>query len=180
MDLSSLPPDMPSPKYVAFAVVQFVDFGQRLRVETWHIYRSACGENFELEDLSMIFRNLVQLPAGVERALSTQHRGAEISGTSVARDADESLLRICGECGAIAADIQSVLPKAGYNSHSIVEANKKHSEDKRKKPLSLSECFRKVLRHYWKSGNVEELKARLSDVRQQMMMAATTFIWYVS
>ncbi|KAI9896452.1 hypothetical protein N3K66_008624 [Trichothecium roseum] len=108
---------------VVAAVIQFVDFGQRLFVGTWSIYRSASGESMVLGDLSTVPRDLEQLSTSVERAL--EHTQGRENGPSMSQYADESLLRACAECRAMSSDIQNILLEIGHSFQPMAVANKK-------------------------------------------------------
>ena len=160
---------------VAAAVIQFVDFGQRLFVGTWSIYRSSSGESVVLEDLSTVSRDLEQLSTSVERAL--EHTQGRENGPSISQYADESLLRACAECRAISSDIQNILLEIGHSFQPMAVANKKLAKNKRNGSLSLGECFRKALMQYWKRDEIDDLNKRLADVRLQIIQAAMVSIW---
>lgn len=166
---------------IAAAVSQFVDFGQRLLSETWSIYHNRRGESLALQDLSTVTDDLVQLSTGVKNALSTQQRGTATSGASVAREADDILVRTCDECNAIASELLKLMPKASRGFQSDMKAEREGASGTlylTKESLPVGECFRKALKRCWNSKKIEEMGRRLGDVRQQIIMAATMSIWY--
>ncbi|KPM44100.1 hypothetical protein AK830_g2449 [Neonectria ditissima] len=90
---------------VVAATLQFVDFGQRLFSETWHIYRSASGQSLVLQNLSAVSTDISNLSKAVKETIAAQKHGVSVAG-----DADRELLRLCAECDAIAAKVLTVMP----------------------------------------------------------------------
>ncbi|KAF9776453.1 hypothetical protein IL306_005357 [Fusarium sp. DS 682] len=165
---------------IAAAVVQFVDFGQRLLSETWHVYRSAAGQDLELHELSTISRDLTQIAQAVRTALDQQQQGGS-SGTS--QHVDAMLLRVCRECDAIAEQIEGILPQINVSFKRELKGGKRGENQFffiKDRPVSIGEAFRRALRTLWKGKEVDDLKMRLIEVRQQIMMAVTMSIWYTS
>ncbi|KAI8664760.1 hypothetical protein NCS56_00909800 [Fusarium sp. Ph1] len=160
---------------VVAATIQFVDFGQRLFSETWQIYRSASGQTLQVQNLSTISSDLSRLSTGVKDAF--QSRQKNHSGL---QDADKELLRLCGECDAIASKILTVLPKVSTSFQSELAQDKQAVERAwlgSFEPRSAGECFRAALRSWWQREEIVEISDRLEKVRQGMMMAATMSIW---
>ncbi|KAM5375794.1 hypothetical protein ACJZ2D_005850 [Fusarium nematophilum] len=168
--------DPPSALGIAAAVVQFVDFGQRLLSQTWHIYRSASGEDLALRELSTVSGDLTQLAKGIRDALDRQQMGAK----GAFQVEDDLLLRICGECDAIAAEIKSILPRVNGTFQSGIENDERAANKpffKCIEPRSVGEWFREVLSRCLKGKELEEINDRLNQVRQQIMIASTMSIW---
>ncbi|KAF5016984.1 hypothetical protein F66182_11162, partial [Fusarium sp. NRRL 66182] len=162
---------------VAAAVVQFVDFGQRLLSETWHIYRDAAGRDMELSELSTVSQDLSQVAQAVRDTIAQQE-----SPQSVSQNADTLLLDVCRECDIISREIENILPQidASFkmqlesgNQSGIASFLKKDDESK----LSIGDAFRKALKSLWKGREVDDLKTRLNKIQLQMMTAATMSIW---
>ncbi|SCV57729.1 uncharacterized protein FFB14_15295 [Fusarium fujikuroi] len=162
---------------VAAAVVQFVDFGQRLLSETWHIYRDATGQDIELRELSTVSRDLTQVAQAVRDAIAQQE-----ASQSVSQHADTWLLDVCHECDIISREIENIIPQIdpsfkiqleSGNRTGFVSFIKKDDDGK----FSIGDAFRKALKSLWKGREVEDLKTRLNKIHQQMMTAATMSIW---
>lgn len=162
---------------VAAAVVQFVDFGQRLLSETWHIYRDATGQDIELRELSTVSRDLTQVAQAVRDAIAQQE-----ASQSVSQHADTWLLDVCHECDIISREIENIIPQIdpsfkiqleSGNRTGFVSFLKKDDDGK----FSIGDAFRKALKSLWKGREVEDLKTRLNKIHQQMMTAATMSIW---
>ncbi|RSL42768.1 hypothetical protein CEP54_015365 [Fusarium duplospermum] len=101
-------------------------------------------------------------------------------GHSGLEDADKELLRLCGECDAIASKILTVLSKVSTAFQSELAQDKKAGERAwlgSYEPRSAGECFRAALRSWWQRDEIVEISDRLEKVRQGMMMAATMSIW---
>ncbi|KAH8679198.1 hypothetical protein BGZ61DRAFT_508129 [Ilyonectria robusta] len=156
---------------VVAAAVQFVDFGQRLFSETWHIYRSASGQSLVLENLSAVSTDITQLSTTVKETLAAQKNGA-----SAAEDADRELLRLCAECDAIATKVLTVLPNASSAFQSQL-AQDKQAFDRATfleyERRFVGECFRAAPKGWWQRRDIEEITERLNKVRQDVMMVAT-------
>ncbi|KAJ0134280.1 hypothetical protein HZ326_22665 [Fusarium oxysporum f. sp. albedinis] len=162
---------------VAAAVVQFVDFGQRLLSETWHIYRDATGQDIELRELSTVSRDLTQVAQAARDAIAQQE-----ASQSVSQHADTWLLDVCRECDIISREIENILPQIdpsfkiqleSGNRTGIVSFLKKDDDGK----LSIGDAFRKALKSLWKGREVEDLKTHFNKIHQQMMTATTMSIW---
>ncbi|KAK2468192.1 hypothetical protein H9L39_20414 [Fusarium oxysporum f. sp. albedinis] len=161
---------------VAAAVVQFVDFGQRLLSETWHIYRDATGQDIELRELSTVSRDLTQVAQAARDAIAQQE-----ASQSVSQHADTWLLDVCRECDIISREIENILPQIdpsfkiqleSGNRTGIVSFLKKDDDGK----LSIGDAFRKALKSLWKGREVEDLKTHFNKIHQQMMTATTMSI----
>lgn len=162
---------------VVAATIQFVDFGQRLFSETWQIYRSASGQTLQLQNLSAISSDLSRLSTGVKEAFRSRKKGH-----SGLQDADKELLRLCGECDAIASKILTVLPKVSTAFQSELAQDKQAVQRAwlgSYEPKSAGKCFREALRSLWQREEIVEISDRLEKVRQEMIMVATMSIWYV-
>ncbi|KAH6976239.1 hypothetical protein BKA56DRAFT_618167 [Ilyonectria sp. MPI-CAGE-AT-0026] len=160
---------------VVAAAVQFVDFGQRLFSETWHIYRSASGQSLVLENLSAVSTDISQLSTTVKETLA-----AGKNGVSAAEDADRELLRLCAECDAIATKVLAVLPNISSAFHDQLARDKQafdRATFQEYERRSVGECFRAALKSWWQRREIEEITERLDKVRQDIMMAATVSIW---
>ncbi|KAJ4246007.1 hypothetical protein NW762_013751 [Fusarium torreyae] len=147
---------------VAAAVIQFVDFGQRLLSETWHIYRDAAGQDIELRELSIVSRDLAKVAQAVRDTIAQQE-----ASQGVSQHADTLLLNI---------DASFKTQLESGNQSEIVFLFKK-DDDKR---LSIGDAFRKALKSLWKGREIENLRARFDKIHQQMMTAATMSIWLSS
>ncbi|KAM0347336.1 hypothetical protein ACHAPU_004855 [Fusarium lateritium] len=164
---------------IAAAVVQFVDFGQRLLSETWQVYRSTSGKDLELHELSLVSKDLAQISQSIKNAVNARKSG--VSGVS--QDADSLLLRVCGECDAIARDINKALPqidksfKAQLTNLQNISSPLLPLEDK---SISIGDAFRRALMTTWKGRELDDLKARLGNVREQIIMAVTLSMWHTS
>ncbi|KAM0550221.1 hypothetical protein ACHAPJ_009069 [Fusarium lateritium] len=161
---------------IAAAVVQFVDFGQRLLSETWHVYRSATGETLELRELSTISQDLTQITVAVQGALNQQQRQS-LSESS--HDTDTLLLGVCGECDAIAQEINSILPHINDSFKKQLKVEGRVAKQllfMKQKSTSIGEAFRTALRTLWKGKELEELRIRLSGVSQKIIMMTTISI----
>lgn len=149
---------------IAAAVVQFVDFGQRLLSETWRIYRGNSGQSLELQDLSAVSNDLARFSAAVRDALGKQQPGVTADGGSVSHEADEMLRRVCGECDALGSEIQQLLPTG-------------RQFGKAKGQPSVGESFRDALKRQKKLGKVQDMNNRLNGINQKIMTAAIMSIW---
>lgn len=166
---------------VAAAVVQFVEFGQRLLSETWNIYRDNSGKTLELRDLGVVSDDVIQLSTAVRDALSKKQRGAAAGG-SASHEAEDILVRVCGECDVIGAEIRDVLPTMDSSFRAGIEGESTSTgwlSKKAKRSRSVGESFREALRRQWNWRKIQDMNDRLSDIRQKIMMATITSIWYV-
>ncbi|KAF5679405.1 ent-kaurene oxidase [Fusarium heterosporum] len=164
---------------IAAAVVQFVDFGQRLLSETWQVYRSASGKDLELYELSLISKDLEQISQSIRNAIDGQKSGA-LDGS---HDADSLLLHVCGECDAIAGEINKVLPQIDESFQAQLKNGQKvlsPLSPLKAKSISIGDAFRRALKTIWKGTELDDLKSRFVNVRQQVMMAVTMSMWYTS
>ncbi|KAF5990080.1 hypothetical protein FBULB1_276 [Fusarium bulbicola] len=166
---------------VAAAAVQFVDFGQRLLSETWHIYHSASGQTLRLQNLSAISADISKLSMTIRETFKVQQQDA-----SALDSPDKELLHLCQECEDIATRILAVMPNISKKFETHLAADKEVVELAQQNGLrsyelkSVGECFRVALRSWWSRDEIAKLGERLEKVRQGMVTAATMSIWFGS
>lgn len=158
--------------HTANAVVKFVDFGQRLFSDTWHIYRAESGETVTQSSLSAISLDLAQLSGILKKAIEANGDGEG--------GADDLLILSCNECVALEAEVQRVLQKISpafrhQPSSRGTGDNAVFSWDVNSP--SFGEAFRAALQSWWREGDLDQLRGRLATARSRVLATLTTGIW---
>lgn len=154
--------------HLATAVLKFVDYGQRLFSETWHVYHSESGESSEMSKLSAISQDLLQLSATIKTAMKAEKENGG--------DSTVPLLRFCGECASLEVEIQRIVQEVGHvvkrNSNSDKVENMLHDDQE-----TLGDAFRKVLKGWRRKDEIDRLSDRLSETRNKVLGIITTTVW---
>ena len=145
---------------VATSVVQFADFGVRLLNEAAQVYQSADGQTSQSVHLATIARDLNELSSDVEaKSTALIRSGRHLNPT------EQILLRLCRECRGICAQLDEALGRLRTGKKSSGGLN------------FAMESFAVALRSVWERERILGLRGKLSDVRQQMMMASLAVLW---
>lgn len=142
----------------AAAVTQFVDYTITILRDTREIIKSVDGQTAKHIELSSISMDLTRLAEDVD----VKSKGL------VTIDADHSepiFLRLCGECREIAKQLLTSCARLQSTGVTRLEI--------------AANGFVAAVKGVWNSGKIGDLHERLDQVRQQMMMAVLTFLWYV-
>ncbi|KAI8956112.1 hypothetical protein F4801DRAFT_586227 [Xylaria longipes] len=143
---------------VAAAAVQFLDFGCRVLADAREIYKSKTDSDPESVELWKVSRDLMELITEVELKLGDAKWETETAGAS-----EQVFVRLCGECRDISRELQDMI--------SNVQA-------KGTTKLTLAMVsFVHALNGAQSPAKIEQLKERLNQARQQMMMAVLVFLW---
>jgi hypothetical protein len=148
---------------VAAAVVQFVDFGTRVLSDARHIYKSSSGQTPVNLELSMVTDDLSRLIDDVE----SKAEKASLQSTNVSvslNSPEESFLRLCRKCKDISSELQLSLGKLQASGPNKID-------------LAVKSVFLSV-KGVIAEKDIETLKDRLSQIREQMKMAVLVFLWY--
>ena len=145
---------------VAAAVVQLVDFGRSLLSGTLEIYNSASGLTNKSSDIAAIASDLSALSKEVEDRLSATQSTAATASLS-----EDIFVRLCGDCRAIADELQDAV--------STVQAKINSSS----KYARLTYSFLSVLREKWSTNDIESIHGRLKEVQQRITTAVLVFLW---
>lgn len=133
---------------VAAAVAQFAEFGYKLLKNTHEIYQSSSGQNATTINITTVSNDLRTLAEDMEQKIGdVQDPSAVI------------FRRLCQECRSIYDQLAAILEavrrnESGTNTLSVAVAS-----------------FKSAVRLASKTGQIEELASRLSEVRQRMTVA---------
>ncbi|KAI4643120.1 hypothetical protein J4E93_007189 [Alternaria ventricosa] len=130
-------------------IIQFISFSFVLVSKTKELYESASDALDKKVDLKIISQDIRALSSGI-----TSRAGA---------GAPARLSEIASRCNIIAKELLDAIAKLDEEN---VPA---FGESPRKSP-QIWRSFRKALRYVWKKEYVEELKARLESLRDQVTM----------
>jgi len=148
---------------VAAAVVQFVDFGTRVLSDARHIYQSSSGQTSVNLELSTVADDLSRLIDDVE-SKAEKAKPQNTAGSNGLNDSEEIFLRLCRECKEISGKLQHSLEK--------LRASGANKIDLAVKSVLLS------VKGVMAENDIETLKDRLSQIREQMKFAVLVFLWY--
>ncbi|KAI0875414.1 hypothetical protein GGS24DRAFT_295783 [Hypoxylon argillaceum] len=140
----------------ASSVLQIVDFGTRLLVETKQVYTSASGRTAKHVALSEIADDLAKLSA------NAREFAAKLSPKSQSA-AEIQFLRLCGEAEELAKDLQACLEKLRRSGVTKVDL--------------LRSSFKAAAKSVWPDKKVNNLANRLVQLREKMAFAAIVAIW---
>ncbi|KAI1423282.1 hypothetical protein F5Y12DRAFT_798597 [Xylaria sp. FL1777] len=143
---------------VAAAAVQFLDFGCRVLADTRKIYKSSTGSSTQSVELWTVSRDLVTLTTEVEAKLGAAKWETENAGAS-----EQVFVRLCDECRDISRELQDMISKV-------------QAKGITKLKLAMA-SFVQALNGMHSPAKIEQLKERLNQARQQMMMAVLVFLW---
>jgi len=139
---------------LASCVVQFVDFAGRLFSEARDIYTSASGIISCHDDLFQFAKDLLKLSNEVETKSTSLGDGMS--------DSSKIFFRLCRECEKINTEIQAAISKlqvkGGYGLGRAARS------------------FSAGIKGIWSMDNTIEMRRRLGDIREQMMMAILSLI----
>jgi N-terminal domain on NACHT_NTPase and P-loop NTPases len=127
---------------LASSIVQFVDYGTKIVINTKEIYESASGATDTNERLDTTIDSMM----GLYKKLSAEnpsHQG----------DAERALCHIAKECHSLSKDISAILQKI-----------------KPKKANSIVSSYMAAGKAMWYSKEIAELKARLDSCQSQLSM----------
>ncbi|KAI0547895.1 hypothetical protein F4679DRAFT_597117 [Xylaria curta] len=143
---------------LAAAVVQFTDFGVRLLSETVEVYTSVSGMTSETIELKTVEDDLRQLSQSIQEKYSQL-----ADPKKPPRESEQRLLRLCQTCQTLSTELATVV--ARLRTHKAGRLN-----------LAV-ESFGVAVRKFKSQDNIRDLRSRVSEVRQQMMLAMTIFLW---
>lgn len=143
----------------AAAVTQFVDYTIIILKDTREIIKSVKGQTAKNIELSLISTDLKRLIEDVDnKSLSLATNETDLS--------EDVFLRLCGECREIADQLLASCARLQATGVTRLD--------------TVASSFVVAVKGVWKSGKLEDLRQRLDQVRQQMMMATLTFLWYAT
>ncbi|KAI0856249.1 hypothetical protein F4860DRAFT_493801 [Xylaria cubensis] len=143
---------------LAAAVVQFTDFGVRLLSETVQVYKSVSGMASQTVELKTIEDDLRQL------SHSIQEKSAQLADPiKPPRESEKNLLRLCRTCQELSTELATAVSR--LRTHSSGRIN-----------LAV-ESFGVAVRKFKSRDDITDLRSRVFEVRQQMMLAMTVFLW---
>ena len=153
---------------VAAAAVQFLDFGSGIISDFQEIYKSPQGQTRELVELSTVSKDLAGLAGEIEAKLNSARlrKISEDGGSSITAattDSEEVFYRLCGSCREIGTEIQervSALQAKGTSKLRLTASS-----------------FYVALKAVCSENEIRNVKTRLYQVRQQMMMAILVHFW---
>ncbi|KAK7698058.1 hypothetical protein SLS64_012936 [Diaporthe eres] len=143
----------------AAAVTQFVDYAVTILRDTREIIKSVDGQTAKHIELSSISMDLTRLAEDVD----VKSKGLVTIDTD---HSEQIFLRLCGECREIAKQLLTSCARLQSTGVTRLEV--------------AANGFVAAVKGVWNSGKIEDLHERLDQVRQQMMMAVLTFLWYVT
>lgn len=143
----------------AAAVTQFVDYTITILRDTRDIIKSVDGQTAKNIELSSISMDLTRLAEDVD----VKSKGLATIG---ADHSEQIFLRLCGECREIAQQLLASCARLQSTGVTRLEI--------------AANSFVAAVKGVWNSGKIEDLHERLDQVRQQMMMAVLTFLWYAT
>lgn len=146
---------------VAAAVVQFTDFGTRLLTDAMEVYNSVSGQASEDVELATISNDLQLLCRSIQdksSRLTDPRKGPSSS--------EQTLLRLCSTCLQLTHELDAVIKQLRARGQGKLKV--------------AVESFAIALRKFWSREEIANFRLRISDVRQQMMMAMLTFLWCVA
>jgi len=161
---------------ISAAVVQFCDFGYRLLKNAHEISKSASGEVTEYIELSAVSCDLTALVDDVECKLgqyksmsgeTAQHIGSTAqSGLDEIKahrgSTEDVFFRLCRECRETQHELQTILRKLRGQGHS--------------KLAVAASSWMAALRAVVAASDIEALAERLSQLRQQIMLALLSLL----
>jgi hypothetical protein len=142
---------------IAAAVTQFVDYGTRVLKDTREIVKTVSGQTTKNIELSSIAQDL----AALSNEISTRAQKI-VNGDGP--NSELIFVRLCEECQDIAVELQTSLSQLRAKGTTRIEF--------------AASSLAVALKGVWSSGSLTSLHERLGQVRQQMMMAVLTFLWY--
>jgi len=142
---------------VAAAVVQFVDFGSHLLLDTAEHYKSTTGQNSRNVELSTISERLLLLATDVESLSGKMRKPRQGS-------AAERLKTLCGDCKSVNAEMQLTLAKLQASGASKLDLAKN--------------SFVVALKGVLSDGKLRGLKERMDKIRRDMTMPTLVCLWY--
>ncbi|KAI1735239.1 hypothetical protein F4680DRAFT_435889 [Xylaria scruposa] len=143
---------------LAATVVQFTDFGVRLLSETAKVYKSVAGMTSDTVELKTIEDDLRQL------SQSIQEKSAQLADPiKPPRESEQKLLRLCRTCQTLSTELATVVGR--LRTHGTGRVN-----------LAV-ESFEVAVRKFKSHDKIKDLRSRVSEVRQEMMLTMTVFLW---
>lgn len=143
---------------VAASVVQFTDVGIRLLSTTREVYISASGQTKHAIELSAVATDLKQLSEQVEqKSCSLRSHPGQTS------DSEEIFLRLCGECQKVSTELLDALAKLKARGRNWLNYAKT--------------SFLVALKSIWSEKKIDELRKRLSRIKEEMTAAALFCLW---
>jgi len=133
---------------VAAAVVQFVDFGNKLLVKGHELHKSPDGASVGNSELEIIAKELQQLIHRLSQPLPSM----EVQGTAL-NDSEAALVNLSQQCSNVADELLCTLRKL-----KVVEG----SSNRRWK------SFRQALKCLWRKEEVEAMVNRLQGFRERL------------
>lgn len=140
----------------AAAVTQFVDYSIIILKDTREIIKSVNGRTAKHIELSLISTDLKRLIEEVDTKSSSL-------ATNETQPSEDVFLRLCGECREIADQLLASCARLQATGVTRLD--------------TVASSFVVAVRGVWRSGKLEDLRQRLDQVRQQMMMAVLTYLW---
>ncbi|KAI0188944.1 hypothetical protein EV127DRAFT_512657 [Xylaria flabelliformis] len=143
---------------LAAAVAQFTDFGVRLLSETLNVYKSVSGMTIEIVELKTIEDDLRQL------SQSIQEKSLQLADPrKPLHESDRRLLQLCETCQSLSTELVTTVDRLRTRSTGTIN-------------LAV-ESFGVAVRKLKSQGDIIDLRRRVSEVREQMMLAMTAFLW---
>ncbi|UKZ52607.1 hypothetical protein TrVGV298_006388 [Trichoderma virens] len=152
---------------VAAAAVQFLDYGSRILVDSWDIWKSS-GQAPRNAELAEITQNLTTLMKEVDDKAQGAQRdrgvtGAEGSGPRLDEPSRAKFLSLCRECNDICTDLKERLDKLKTHGNQGI----KHAAD----------SFVVALKGVRSAPKINGLKERIHQLEKQIMMASLVILW---
>lgn len=142
----------------AAAVIQFIDFGSRLILQTHQAYKSVTGQTERAAALSQIARDLTEFSDSVQDKAGVLSKPVQVGS-------NETFLRLCRECKDISSELLAVLN--GLQAKGTTKFDFAKS--------SFAVAVKSVLTE----GRIKTLSGRMAEARQQTMLAALACLWYI-
>lgn len=130
---------------IASAIVQFVDFGSKLLVEGYGVYKSAEGapqDDIDTQELAKDLETLCERLATSSPVFAAQYSRDEIQLQSVAR-----------KCQKMSGDLFELLGALKVTSQGLIRG---------------WDALRQAVKRTWKRGKIEKLQKELGNVRAQV------------
>jgi len=157
---------------IAAAVVQFVDFGTKLLSNTTEAFRYTTGKEGTSTTLASMAEKVNVLCVDVES------KSRDLMEAALPGSCEEVFLGLCSECKTVAKELNDAISKLHANSKLQVDSTPGRrkcgfARGKRKVFSTISLIFRTVL----SQSKLTELEERMSNIRQQVSMAALICLW---
>ncbi|KAK3372588.1 hypothetical protein B0H63DRAFT_551307 [Podospora didyma] len=160
---------------IAAATLQFLDFGVRVLLTSYDVYKSPSGQSAKQVALSTIVNDLDGLLDQVKVATSMP------LGDALESPVESQLFTLVEECKALIVPLRKALGRLQRKGSSTYTFEPRAvSETRAERETSFRKSFRCALQVVWKESEIVATISKLENMKRRMMTATLFVLWYQS